>query len=181
MFTSILAIVTAMVGVAVIIAGVWGGVVLAVNRAETPIPLRYYAIVIGTIGTGVGLLGIAQGLRILLLILDKVAIVPPRGSVRPARGSRDLVLMLVVPSERQGQARNRDLDKGIRNIASGVNVMLLIAQIALGVIIGGLTIALLVTGLFVWNSRQKTERLAVGLFLAGALIVVVLVAVAASY
>jgi hypothetical protein len=77
MFTSILAIVTAMVGVAVIIAGVWGGVVLAVNRAETLIPLRYYAIVIGTIGTGVGLLGIAQGLRILLLILDKVAIVPP--------------------------------------------------------------------------------------------------------
>jgi hypothetical protein len=77
MFTSILAIVTAMVGVAVIIAGVWGGVVLVVNRAETPIPLRYYAIVIGTIGTGVGLLGIAQGLRILLLILDKVAIVPP--------------------------------------------------------------------------------------------------------
>jgi hypothetical protein len=77
MFTSILAIVTAMVGVAVIIAGVWGGVVLVVNRAETPIPLRYYAIVIGTIGTGVGLLGIAKGLRILLLILDKVAIVPP--------------------------------------------------------------------------------------------------------
>jgi hypothetical protein len=33
--------------------------------------------VIGTIGTGVGLLGIAQGLRILLLILAKVAIVPP--------------------------------------------------------------------------------------------------------
>jgi hypothetical protein len=77
MFTSILAIVTAMVGVAVIIAGVWGGVVLVVNRAETPISLRYYAIVIGTIGTGVGLLGIAKGLRILLLILDKVAIVPP--------------------------------------------------------------------------------------------------------
>ena len=77
MFTSILAIVTAMVGVAVIIAGVWGGVVLVVNRAETPISLRYYAIVIGTIGAGVGLLGIAKGLRILLLILDKVAIVPP--------------------------------------------------------------------------------------------------------
>jgi len=62
-----------------------------------------------------------------------------------------------------------------------VNVMLLIAQIALGVIIGGLAIALLVTGLFVWNSRQRNERLAVGLFLAGALIVVALVAVAASY
>jgi hypothetical protein len=58
--------------------------------------------------------------------------------------------------------------------------MLLIAQIALGVIIGGLTIALLVTGLFVWNSRQRKERLAVGLFLAGALIVLALVAIVAA-
>ena len=66
---------------------------------------------------------------------------------------------------------------GIRSIASGVNVMLLIAQIALGVIIGGLTIALLVTGFFVWNSRQRNERLAAGLFIAGAVIVVVLVVV----
>ena len=69
------------------------------------------------------------------------------------------------------------MDKGIRSIASGVNVMALIAQIALGVIIGSLTIALLVTGFFVWNSRQKNERLAIGLFIAGALIVVVLVVV----
>jgi hypothetical protein len=69
------------------------------------------------------------------------------------------------------------LDKGIRSIASGVNVMLLIAQIALGVIIGGLTIALLVTGFLVWNSRQRNERLAIGLFIAGAGIVVVLVVV----
>jgi hypothetical protein len=69
------------------------------------------------------------------------------------------------------------LDKGIRSIASGVNVMLLIAQIALGVIIGGLTIALLVTGFLVWNSRQRNERLAGGLFVAGAVIVVVLIAV----
>jgi hypothetical protein len=41
--------------------------------------------------------------------------------------------------------------------------MALIAQIALGVIIGGLTIALLVIGFFVWNSRQRNERLDVGL------------------
>jgi hypothetical protein len=34
--------------------------------------------------------------------------------------------------------------------------MVLIAQIALGVI--GLTIALLVTRFFVWNSRQRNER-----------------------
>jgi hypothetical protein len=31
-----------------------------------------------------------------------------------------------------------------------------------------------VTGFFVWNSRKKNERLAVGLFIAGAVIVVVL-------
>jgi len=58
--------------------------------------------------------------------------------------------------------------------------MLLIAQIALGVIVGGLTIALLATSFFIWNSRQKNERMAVGLFIAGAVIVVVLVAVVAS-
>ena len=57
--------------------------------------------------------------------------------------------------------------------------MELIAQIALGVIIGGLTIALVV--IFVWNSRQRNERLAVGLFIAGAVIVVVLVVAVASH
>jgi hypothetical protein len=66
---------------------------------------------------------------------------------------------------------------GIRGITGGVNVMALIAQIALGVIIGGLTIALLVTGFFVWNSRQRRERLAIGLFIAGAVIVMVLLVV----
>jgi hypothetical protein len=59
--------------------------------------------------------------------------------------------------------------------------MALIAQIALGVVIGGLTIALLVTGFFVWYSRKRNERLALGLFIAGAVIVVVLVAVVASH
>ena len=55
--------------------------------------------------------------------------------------------------------------------------MALIAQIALGVIIGGLSIALVVIGFFVWNSRKRNERLAVGLFIAGSVIVVVLVGV----
>ena len=77
MVTGILAIVTAFVGLAVIIAGVWGAVVLMAQKVDTPVPLRYYAIVIEMIGIGVGLLGIAQGLRILLLILAKVSIVPP--------------------------------------------------------------------------------------------------------
>ena len=60
--------------------------------------------------------------------------------------------------------------------------MALIAQIALGVIIGGLTVALLVMGFIVWNGRQKNERLALRLFIAGAVIVVVLaIVVVASH
>ena len=60
--------------------------------------------------------------------------------------------------------------------------MALIAQIALGVIIGGLTIALLVMGFFVWNSRQRNDRLALQLFIAGAVIAVVLaIVVVASH
>ena len=59
--------------------------------------------------------------------------------------------------------------------------MELIAQIAFGVIVGGLTIALMVTGFFVWNGRQRNEQLALGLFIAGAVIVVVLVAVVVSH
>ena len=59
--------------------------------------------------------------------------------------------------------------------------MELIAQIALGVIIGALTIALWVTSFFVWNRRERDERLAFGLFIGGLAIVMVLVVVAASY
>jgi hypothetical protein len=56
--------------------------------------------------------------------------------------------------------------------------MELIAQIALGVIIGGVALALLVMGFF---SRQKNDRLALRLFIAAAVIVVVLVVVVASH
>ena len=48
---------------------------------------------------------------------------------------------------------------------------------ALGVIVGGLTLTLLATAFFVWNSRQRNERLAIALFIAEAVIVVVLVVV----
>jgi hypothetical protein len=58
--------------------------------------------------------------------------------------------------------------------------MALIAQIALGVIIGGLALALLVTGFFVWNRRERDERLAFGLFIGGLVIVMVLVLVASN-
>jgi hypothetical protein len=58
--------------------------------------------------------------------------------------------------------------------------VVLIAQIALGVIIGGATLALPATGFYVWNSRQKNEQMAIGLFIAGAVIVVMLIVVVAA-
>jgi hypothetical protein len=58
--------------------------------------------------------------------------------------------------------------------------MVLIAQIALGTIIGGLTLALLATGFIMWmEGRKGQERLALTLFIAGVGIVVVLLAVVA--
>jgi hypothetical protein len=58
--------------------------------------------------------------------------------------------------------------------------MVLIAQIALGVIIGGLTLALLAIGFIMWMQDRKKgkERLAVKLLVAGAVIVAALVAIA---
>jgi hypothetical protein len=57
--------------------------------------------------------------------------------------------------------------------------MILIAQIALGVIIGGATLALLAIGFIMWMQPRKKgkERLALNLFIAGVVILVMLVAV----
>ena len=68
------------------------------------------------------------------------------------------------------------MDKGIRSIASGVNVMLLIAQIAPGVIIAAVTIAFLY---IVWVlGRLGNHGLAIGLVIvAGAIIIAALVVV----
>ena len=70
------------------------------------------------------------------------------------------------------------MDKGI----GGGGVMVLIAQIALGVIIGGATLALLAIGFIMWMQPRKKgkERLALELFIAGIVIIVVLLAVAAK-
>ena len=77
MVTGILAIVIAFLGLGLISAGASGVVFLLAERADRPVTLRDYAIAIEMIGIGAGLLGIAPGLRILLLILAKVAVVPP--------------------------------------------------------------------------------------------------------
>src|SRR5262249_7713971 len=71
MFTTILAYVTAIAGLVMVIAGLWGGSILLSERSEIRVPLRYYAISIGMIATGVGLIGIAQALRLLIVIVEK--------------------------------------------------------------------------------------------------------------
>jgi hypothetical protein len=71
MFTTVLAYVAAFAGLALITAGLWGGSILLSERSRIRIPLRYYAMSIGMIATGVGLLSIAQALRLLLVIVAK--------------------------------------------------------------------------------------------------------------
>ena len=67
MRTTILAYVIAIVGVVMIVAGAWALFIL--DTATLPrIPLRYYAIAIGMISGGLGMLGLAQALRLLLTI-----------------------------------------------------------------------------------------------------------------
>jgi hypothetical protein len=68
MVTYALFFASAIAGLVMIAAGVWGGVRLMSERRQVRIPLRYYAIVIGMIGSGIGLLGIAQALRLLIWI-----------------------------------------------------------------------------------------------------------------
>jgi hypothetical protein len=70
MFTIVLVFVSAVAGLVMIAAGVWGGIHLMSQRRRIRIPLRYYAIVVGMIGSGIGLLGIAQTLRLAILIYE---------------------------------------------------------------------------------------------------------------
>jgi hypothetical protein len=68
MLTTILAYVIALAGLVMIAAGAWGLFILL--SAETARP-RYYAIAIGMSG-GLGMIGLAQALRLLLEINAKV-------------------------------------------------------------------------------------------------------------
>jgi len=67
MRTVILAYVIAVVGLVVIVVGAWGHSLL-LTAAMPRIPLRYYAIAIGLISGGLGMVGVAQALRLLALI-----------------------------------------------------------------------------------------------------------------
>jgi len=70
MITYALVLVSVIAGLLMIGAGLWGGARLLSERRRIRIPLRYYAIAIGMIGTGIGLLGIAQALRLLIWIYE---------------------------------------------------------------------------------------------------------------
>jgi hypothetical protein len=67
MRTTILAYVMAVVGLITIIAGTWA--LLLLSTAAMPrVPLRYYAMAIGMVSGGLGMVGLAQALRLLILI-----------------------------------------------------------------------------------------------------------------
>jgi hypothetical protein len=66
MKTAILAYVIAFGGVAVIVVGLWGLYILIKERAG--LRVRDYMATIQTIAVGFGLIGLAQALRLLLLI-----------------------------------------------------------------------------------------------------------------
>ncbi len=69
MGTTVLAWLIAILGLLMIAGGVWGFVQLWNERIRTRIPLRYYAMAIGMICGGFGMLGIAQALRLLRILV----------------------------------------------------------------------------------------------------------------
>jgi len=73
MSTSVLAYVILFMGFMTFLSGAFGVLMLVFEEVAKPehVPFRYYAMVIGLISGGLGLIGIGQGLRLLLLIVGK--------------------------------------------------------------------------------------------------------------
>ncbi len=70
MLTTILAWVIIALGVISIATGAWGTFIL-LGRTLRPIPMRYWGFTVVTIAGGVGLIGVGQSLRLLILILHQ--------------------------------------------------------------------------------------------------------------
>jgi len=68
MITYVLIILIAVAGLIMIAGGIWGLFYLLTQGTQRP--LRYYAAVIGMICGGLGMWGIAQGLRIGLVLIE---------------------------------------------------------------------------------------------------------------
>ena len=73
MSTTVLAYLILMMGFLTFLAGLWGVLILIFEEvAKTErVPFRYYAIMVGLISGGLAMIGIGQGLRLLLLIVGK--------------------------------------------------------------------------------------------------------------
>jgi len=67
MRSTVLAYVIATVGLIMLLFGVWGFIVL--NNAEIEVALTDEAIVVGLIGGGFAMIGVAQALRLLLVLV----------------------------------------------------------------------------------------------------------------
>jgi hypothetical protein len=73
MSTTVLAYLILMMGFLTFLGGLWGVLILIfeeVGKTER-VPFRYYAIMVGLISGGLAMIGIGQGLRLLLLIVGK--------------------------------------------------------------------------------------------------------------
>jgi len=67
MRTTLLAYLIAVVGLLILIFGVWGFFVL--NSVEFGVPLTAYATMFGLIGGGLAMIGVAQALRLQLALM----------------------------------------------------------------------------------------------------------------
>ena len=70
MLTTIFVYVIALAGLVTIAAGIWGFLILLTEK-NVRVPLRYYATVLGLISSGLGLVGLAQALRLLLALIGR--------------------------------------------------------------------------------------------------------------
>jgi hypothetical protein len=73
MSTTVLAYLILFMGFATFLVGAFGALLLLFEEVSKTgrVPFRYYAMMIGLLSGGLGLIGIGQGLRLLLLILGK--------------------------------------------------------------------------------------------------------------
>jgi len=73
MSTNVLAYVILFMGFMTFLAGAFGALMLLLEEMGKTerVPFRYYAAVVGLISGGLGMIGIGQSLRLLLLILGK--------------------------------------------------------------------------------------------------------------
>lgn len=73
MWTTILAYVIILMGFVTFAGGAWGTLILLFEEVSKTdrVPFRYYGMMLALISGGIGMIGVGQGLRLLLLIVAK--------------------------------------------------------------------------------------------------------------